>query len=49
MTKLSGEFEKMNKIIQDLRKDNQALKQENYDLEMNSRNNVHSEDKVSIE
>jgi hypothetical protein len=36
----------LNAIIQELRKDNQALKQVNYELEMNTRNNSLSEDKV---
>lgn len=48
LTKLSGEFEKLNVIIQDLRKENQSLKQANYDLEVNSRNNNHSEDKIKV-
>ncbi len=48
MTKLSSEFEKLNAIIQELRKENQSLKQVNYELETNSRNTLHSEDKVIL-
>lgn len=48
MTKLSSEFEKLNAIIQELRKENQSLKQVNYELETNSRNTLHSEDKIKV-
>lgn len=42
MTKLSSEFDKLNLIIQELRKENQSLKQVNYELEINSKNALHS-------
>lgn len=45
---MSVEFDKLNNIIQDLRKENQTLKQNNYELEARTKNSSFSEDKVCV-
>lgn len=44
--KISSEFDKLNSIIQDLRKENQALKQSNYEIELKIKGTNFTEDKV---
>ena len=44
--KVSVEFDKMSVIIQDLKKENQALKQSNYEYELKVKGTTFTEDKV---
>ncbi len=44
--KISSEFDKLNNIIQELRKENQNLKQINYELETKLKGTNFTEDKV---
>lgn len=43
---MNGEFERLGTMIQDLRKENAALKQQNYDLEMKLKNFSQFDEKV---
>ena len=47
-SKISIEFDKMSSMIQDLRKENQALKQSNYELELKVKGTNFTEDKVEF-
>lgn len=46
--KISSEFDKLNSIIQDLRKENQALKQSNYEIELKIKGTNFTEDKIKV-
>ena len=46
--RISAEFEKLNEIIKELRRENQEMKQINYDLESKLRSTSFTEDKVGV-